>query len=86
MSSEQEKCDKCGIMFWLDKHHILPKSTFGGKGTIAKLCPNCHREYHRALGSKNLKNPDEQFHYDFFAKWIAGSLALILLVAMWFFL
>jgi len=83
---KKKHCDKCGILFWVDKHHILPKTTFGGAGDTVHLCPNCHRDYHEKLGRKNLKNPDEQFHYEFFAKWLAGGLAFILVLAAWFFL
>jgi len=76
--SKKGKCTKCGIWFWTDKHHILPRVTFGGKGDVVRLSPNCHRDYHEHLGTENLKNPDAQFHYEFFAKWLAGLLALVL--------
>lgn len=60
--SKKKTCDKCGLFFWVDVHHILPKAVFGGRGDTANLCPNCHRDYHEKLGRKNLKNPDEQFY------------------------
>lgn len=81
--SKNGHCSKCNIYFWVDKHHILPKATFGGKGDIVRLCPNCHRDYHEQLGTKDLKNPDEQFHYTFFTKWLAGG-AIVLALGMLF--
>jgi hypothetical protein len=68
--TKKDFCEKCGIFFWIDKHHVLPQATFGGKGAIAKLCPNCHRDYHEKLGAENLKNEDENFHYGFFMDWL----------------
>jgi hypothetical protein len=67
--SKKENCSKCSTFFWVDKHHILPKAIFKGKGPTVKLCPNCHRDYHEQLGRENLKNPDEAFHYAFFIRW-----------------
>jgi len=84
--SKKKVCAKCGILFWVDKHHILPKAIFKGEGEIVLLCPNCHRDYHEKLGRKNLKNPDTDFHYAFYRKWLAGGLAFVLLAAAWFFL
>jgi hypothetical protein len=63
--SKKENCAKCGIYFWTDKHHILPRAIFGKKGKTVPLCPNCHRDYHEQLGRENLKNPDKNFHYAF---------------------
>ncbi|TAD97305.1 MAG: hypothetical protein EAZ97_12745 [Bacteroidetes bacterium] len=75
--TKKDICVKCNNYFWIDKHHILPKSVFGGEGDIVRLCPNCHRDYHEQLGTKDLKIKNRQFHYDFFAKWMAGGLAIL---------
>ncbi|TAH22688.1 MAG: hypothetical protein EAZ08_00180 [Cytophagales bacterium] len=86
MADETKKgyYSKCKKYFWIDKHHILPKSIFGGKGDIVRLCPNCHRDYHEQLGTKNLKNPDEHFHYAFFTKWLAGFIIILALgILLW---
>jgi len=49
------KCDKCGILFYLHKHHILPKSIFGKQGETSNLCPNCHTHFH-VYSNLNTKN------------------------------
>lgn len=79
MADESKKgiCEKCGNWFWIDIHHILPVAVFKGKGDTAKLCPNCHRDYHEQLGHKNLKNPDEEFHKDFFLRWLTRLLIIV---------
>jgi hypothetical protein len=75
--SKKDVCVKCNTLFWVDKHHILPKTVFEGKGDVVRLCPNCHRDYHEHLGRKNLKIKDEKFHYDFFFKWLSGTLVVL---------
>ena len=82
--TKKRRCAKCNQLFWVDKHHILPKCTFKGAGVIVELCPNCHRDYHEYLGRDGLKNPDKNFHYRFFARWMAGLLTLIAMALWWF--
>lgn len=65
-------CEKCKRFGEVEKHHILPQSTFGKNDEIAWLCPNCHSEYHSFLGRENLKNTDIAFHFYNFWKWLAG--------------
>ncbi len=56
---------------WVEKHHILPQNDFGDGETV-KLCPNCHRDYHQALGYKNLKGRSIEFHYEKYYRWLYG--------------
>jgi predicted HNH restriction endonuclease len=49
------KCQKCGGYFYVEDHHILPISVFGKNNETAKLCSNCHTDYHQYLGSDGLK-------------------------------
>jgi len=49
------RCLKCGIMFYMHEHHILPKSIFGKKSEKVKLCPNCHTHFH-VYSNINTKN------------------------------
>ena len=44
--AKKGKCDKCSQFFFVDAHHILPKSKFGKTKETADLCPNCHRLVH----------------------------------------
>ena len=81
MTSEEGICDKCGNFGIVDMHHILPKATFGKNNEAVKLCPNCHRAYHKALGTENLKNNDPEFHFYFFYRWKYGLLALVLFLS-----
>jgi len=55
-------CEKCRKYGHLEKHHILPLTTFGMNEETIKLCPNCHTSYHSELGKINLKNPSVEFH------------------------
>jgi len=83
---KQDICRKCNQFFWVEEHHILPKSTFGETDSKVWLCPNCHTDYHQKLGAKNLKNTDAQFHLDFFRSWMMGIICIVLLlVAYWYF-
>lgn len=75
---KQDNCRKCGKLFWVEKHHILPKSIFGENRFTVWLCPNCHTDYHQKLGHTNLKNPDSQFHFEFFRQWLVGAICLVL--------
>jgi len=68
----KDKCQKCGKYEYVEDHHILPTSTFGKNNEIARLCSNCHTEYHQLLGNDNLKNPDVQFHFEKYLKWLCG--------------
>ena len=79
-------CAKCQKFTYIDSHHILPQSVFGKNKETIDLCPNCHREYHDKLGSKNLKNKDMEFHLYFFYKWLSGLLVVVSLVAIAFLL
>ena len=79
----KDKCRKCEEFIWVEEHHILPKATFGETEHTVWLCPNCHTDYHQKLGAKNLKNPDPQFHFDFYKKWYAGALGLLLLAGLY---
>ncbi len=76
---EKQYCAKCNTFTYVDKHHILPKNIFGEIGDKVILCPNCHREYHKALGYKNLKNKDMKFHLQFWYKWFYGAIILLII-------
>ncbi len=78
---EKANCEKCGKYGWVHNHHILPKSDFGGEGDIVKLCPNCHADYHKKLGKKNLKGNSMEFHFEKFYRWLSG-LSIILAIAL----
>jgi len=78
---KQGYCKKCGSLGFIEDHHILPKKTFKVNNTETfELCPNCHNEYHIRLGKKNLANPEMEFHFVTFFKWLYGlGIALFLL-------
>ena len=44
----QDKCEICGEVVSLDRHHIKPVSQGGGdqEWNIVKICPTCHRRIH----------------------------------------
>ena len=75
-------CAKCNKYTYVDSHHILPQSVFGKNKETIDLCPNCHREYHDKLGSKNLKNESMEFHLYFFYRWQNGLLAFLILIGI----
>jgi len=83
---QYDVCEKCGKENWIEEHHVLPKSVFGGIGDTVRLCPNCHTDYHQKLGTKNLKNPDMVFHLLFYNRWKYGLLGLLILLAFFYFL
>jgi len=66
---EKRNCQRCGTYTYLETHHILPRVVFLGLGPVIYLCPNCHNEYHKALGAKNIKNTDPDYHQHTFWKW-----------------
>lgn len=82
----KDRCQKCNQYTWIEEHHILPKSVFKGAGEKYKLCSNCHTDYHQKLGSKNLKNPSAEFHFEKFYRWIAGLTIVIILFLSIFYL
>ena len=82
---EQDICQKCKKFTYVEKHHVLPKSIFGETKETAKLCPNCHTEYHQHLGTGNLKNEDMVFHFYTFYKWLSG-LVVVLGLLIWYML
>lgn len=53
------KCEKCGIYFYIHRHHILPKSRFGNKGELVDLCPNCHTHFHE-YSKKHTTDPNDE--------------------------
>ncbi len=73
-------CKKCETYTEVEKHHILPKSIFGGIGPVVYLCPNCHTKFHLHLGRKNLQNPDPDYHHYTFWKWIGTATVILLCV------
>jgi len=73
-------CGKCGKYGNIEKHHILPLSTFGNNEETIKLCPNCHTAYHTELGKINLKNPSVEFHIEKFYRWMCGFAIVLALV------
>ena len=81
---EKGRCEQCNTYTVLDKHHVLPKKAFFGRGRIVKLCPNCHRLYHDTLGKPNLSNADEVFHEFTFWHWFFTS-SLVALVMVGFY-
>jgi len=82
---ENEICQKCGKTGIVDLHHVLPQCDFNGLGDIVKLCPTCHKKYHKELGRKNLKGNSMEFHFEKFYRWLAGlSIILILLLTIFF--
>jgi len=89
MIMETGECDRCGTFTYLEKHHIWPKSIFHGFGKTVMLCSNCHTEYHKWLGNKNLENKDPDFHSFMFWKWyhtvtiVATMLVGVLLYLFW---
>ncbi len=72
-------CKKCGNVFLLEKHHILPKAEFGENPYIIEICANCHRDYHYKLGKENLRNPDKNFHFQFYRIWLLGLISITFL-------
>jgi len=81
---EVKKCPRCNTETFLELHHVLPKTTFFGKGKIIEICPNCHSEYHKLFGKTNLKNEDEGFHEYSFWKWYyTGTLLLLALIGIY---
>jgi 5-methylcytosine-specific restriction endonuclease McrA len=44
--AKRGECEKCGRIFYIHEHHILPRAIFGENGETIKLCPNCHTHYH----------------------------------------
>jgi len=79
---EKDTCEKCGKYTWVERHHVLPQSTFGEKGETVKLCPTCHTDFHQHFGQENLKNEDMAFQFYTFWKWLCGLSAVLLLI--WF--
>ena len=75
-------CMKCGTNTYLEKHHVLPKNTFGETGDKIELCPNCHTEYHQELGYKNLKNKNMLFHLTFWYNWFYGGTIFAIIIAI----
>jgi hypothetical protein len=65
-------CRKCEKFTWVEEHHPLPQSIFGGIGGTVTLCRNCHADYHEYLGKEGMKNKDMVFHLYTFEKWLAG--------------
>ena len=76
------KCERCPAITYLEKHHIWPKSIFGGIGPVIKLCPNCHNEYHIELGRKKLKNTDISYHENKFWKWFKTLSIILILIGI----
>ena len=75
-------CAKCQKFTYIDSHHILPQSVFGKNKETIDLCPNCHREYHDKLGTKNLKKKEMEFHLYFFYKWLSGLVVIACLITI----
>lgn len=62
--------------------HFATSYVWENKET-AKLCPNCHREYHIHLGTENLRNKDMAFHFYTFWKWLSGLIVIFALLFWW---
>ena len=77
---ETDYCKKCGTYTIVEKHHVLPKSIFGGIGPVINLCPTCHRKYHLHIGQKNLKNDDPDYHQYTFWKWMIKGAFIFLII------
>jgi len=77
------KCAKCKTYTVVEKHHILPKNIFGLGETIF-LCPTtCHSIYHyEILGTKNVKNPDAEFHKRTLYLWLQMIVALFVAIGL----
>ncbi len=73
-------CKKCGVTFYIDHHHIFPKQFFKDKTVIA-LCPNCHRDIHAKLPKEKQK---KSFYKEFTKKWLAGLIAIFVLIYLFF--
>jgi Zn-finger protein len=52
-------CYKCGNLFYVHEHHVLPKAIFGKDGETVKLCPNCHTHFHE-YSKKETTNPEDK--------------------------
>ncbi len=78
------KCKKCGTHFYIDEHHILPKSEFGKKGETVDLCPNCHRHIHEYM-KQNVKNPkDKEEVLEIWGYWLKTVSVVVTAVAVLF--
>jgi hypothetical protein len=74
-------CERCGQYRWINRHHIYPREYFGNKGNdeIVTLCLDCHADIHEQLPKEK---QDKEFYKTFTAKFIAGTLLLLLLYAL----
>lgn len=77
-------CEKCGEFTYVEKHYVVPRGILKN-GETKELCPNCHNEYHLALGRENLKKSDYEFHWLFWLKWQNGLLLALILIAIYLF-
>ncbi len=82
---KKDICAKCKKYTYVETHHVLPQNLFGGAGDLVNLCPNCHTEYHQKLGTKELKNPDMEFHFYKFYRWLYGVGIILLLISAFFY-
>ena len=80
-------CYKCGIEFYVDEHHILPKAEFGNEGETIYLCPNCHRHIHVYLQLKvdnKLDDSEIRKHWEYWLKYVKIGIITVLVLACGF--
>jgi len=79
--AKRGKCEKCGILFYIESHHILPKAQFGEKGDKANLCPNCHRLVHEDMKKEIADPTNAEEIKEWFRKWLAPVCIAAFLIA-----
>ncbi len=78
---KKDYCEKCNKYTYVEEHHIVPRGLLKN-GETRSLCPNCHNEFHLKLGRKELKNPDYEFHWLFYLRWVSGFIVVLALIAI----
>lgn len=47
------RCDLCGRVAVTTRHHLVPRSR-GGRGSVGRLCRDCHRMAHATFTNHEL--------------------------------
>mgnify|MGYP001613151837 FL=1 len=62
----EKKCQRCESKEKINLHHTdYRKIGIEGEGDLIPLCQDCHTEFHKIYGKKNLKDNTNKFIEDF---------------------
>jgi len=73
-------CYKCGNLFYIHDHHILPQAIFGKTGETVKLCPNCHTHFHEYSRKETTDIKDKEEALLIWRKWLK---TVAVVVSVW---